>query len=154
MKKSPRLEKYLKAINEDLTSWEDVDFTDINATNFEGENALHLAVHREDIEIIKELVNLGINLNARGDEGHTPLHEAAFNGNLEIVKILVENGADLFALTEGNPPFTLARFGNHDHICDYLSEQMKASQKKDNKVWVKAQIAYLEREINRLKKLL
>ncbi len=154
MNRSKQLEAFLESINKDILLFEDVDFSDINATNCEGENALHIAVHQENLEIAKELVSSGINVNARGDLGHTPLHEAAHNGKIETVKFLVENGADLYALTEGNPPFALARFGGHDEICDYLAVQMKKAKNKDDKVWVKAQISYLEREIDRLKKQL
>ncbi len=55
------------------------------------------------------LIDAGIELNKAGDLGFTPLHVACMRGNLEMVKLLVNRGADLFALNEGVPPFTIAR---------------------------------------------
>ena len=152
MQRSQILQNYLADIKESLPEFEEADFTNISWCNFEGENALHVAVIRNDYEIAKELIELGIQINARGDLGHTPLHEAASMGNLNMVKLLVESGADVHALTEGEPPFTLARFHKNDNICDYLGEAMKASRDKDPNVWAKAQIEYLNREIERIKK--
>jgi ankyrin repeat protein len=100
----------------------------------------------------KELIEIGIEINARGDLGRTPLHEAASSGDLQIVKLLVESGADVYALTEGYPPFTLARFSKKNDVCDYLSEEMKKAQSKNSAAWAKAQIEYLKREISRIEK--
>ncbi len=134
-------------------SFEDVDFSDINATSSEGENALHMAISDGNVEIANELITLGINVNPRGDLGRTPLHEAASRGDMALVELLVENGADLFALDEGVPPFTLARYSNNDEICNYLAEKMKTIQGSDRSVWIKAQISHLEREIERLRQI-
>jgi len=71
---------------------------------------------------------------------------------MEIVKILVEAVSDLFALTKGNPPFTLARFGKHDDICDYLAVEMKKKQTEDPYVWIRARIKQLRAEIQRLER--
>ena len=68
-----------------------------------------------------------------------------------MVQLLVERGADLNALTEGDAPFTLARLKGHDHICDLLRPLMDQAQTKDSHVWARVRIAYLEREIARLK---
>jgi glycyl-tRNA synthetase (class II) len=73
---------------------------------------------------------------------------------MEIVKILVEAGADLFALTEGDPPFTLARFGKQDEICDYLAVEMKKKQSEDPQIWIRARINQLRAEIQRLEERL
>jgi hypothetical protein len=72
--------------------------------------------------------------------------------DLRFVKLLVESGADVHALTEGDPPFTLARYSKMDDICDYLSGVMKDVQSKDRTTCAKAQIEYLKREIARLEK--
>jgi ankyrin repeat protein len=149
--RSKELEQFLKGLKDSIPDFEDADFADISWANFEGENALHVAVIRDEIAIARELIGLGIEINARGDLGHTPLHEAASIGNIDMVKLLVDSGADLHALTEGDPPFTIARYNSNDHICDYLGEKMTEAQNEDRAVWAKAQISYLEREIQRLK---
>jgi ankyrin repeat protein len=153
MERSRKLEKFLGEVKEDIPSFEDADFSNISWCNHEGENALHVAVIRNEYEIAKELIELGTEINARGDLGHTPLHEAASMADLRFVKLLVESGADVHALTEGDPPSTLARYSKKNDICDYLDAAMKTIQNKDPAAWAKAQIAYLKREIARIEKI-
>jgi len=150
---SPKLKAFIDKVRA-LPTFETVDFQDVNSTNSEGENALHVAVLWKETEVVRMLIKEGINIDQPGDLGHTPLHEACSSGNMEIVKILVEAGADIFALTEGNPPLTLARFGKHDGICDYLAVEMKKKQTEDPQVWIRARIKQLRAEIQRLEKRL
>ncbi len=152
MECSDRLQRFLHDLMEDNSAFEDADFTDISWCNHEGENALHMAVCQQEYAVAEELIALGIDLNARGDLGRTPLHEAAALGALALVELLVESGADVFALTEGYPPFTLARFADQDEICRYLGAAMTKQQDADAAVWARAQIAYLRREIARLER--
>lgn len=151
---SPKVVQYLQSVKEELPGFEAADGSNINAVNGEGENALHIAIHRGDTEMAKLLIAEGIDVHQPGDLGHTPLHEACAFGNMAVVRALVESGADLFALTEGEPPFTLARFGKHDAICDYLAAEMKKRQTEDPAVWTRARIRQLRREIERLEKRL
>ncbi len=97
-----------------------VDFSDINATNALGDNALHCVIVWGDYEAAKILVTHGINVNQKGEEGYTPLHEACEFGNKAIVELLLENGADPFARTAGDLPFTTARLTGHDEICELI----------------------------------
>jgi len=152
MERSQNLQKFLDGLKADLPPFEEANFSDINWCNHEGENALHIAVIRNELSLAKELIELGIEINARGDLGHTPLHEAASMCDIPMVKLLVESGADLHALTEGNSPFTLARYSKNDDICEYLGAEMNKVQQKDPTVWAKAQISYLKREIARIEK--
>jgi len=144
-----QLREFLEKVKT-LPLFEELDFTDISAVNSDGENALHVAVRWQDIEAVKLLLAAGININQHGDLGHTPLHEASMCGSLEIVRLLVEHGADLFALTEGHPPFSTARLANNDHICDFLAGEMKKKQAEDPAVWIRARIRQLRDEIDRL----
>lgn len=153
MVRSQKLEEFLDSLKRDIPSFESADFSDISWCNHEGENALHIAVVRNEHEIAQELISLGIELNARGDAGHTPLHEAASMSDLAMVKLLVDSGADVYALTEGYPPFTLARFSGSDDICDYLGEAMSEVRRKDSAAWARAQVDYLRREIARIERL-
>lgn len=152
MDRSNKLEKFLIDLKKEIPSFEEADFTNISWCNYEGENALHIAIGRYEYEIAKELIELGVEINARGDLGRTPLHEAASKADLRFVKLLVESGADVHALTEGYPPFTLARFSKKDDICDYLGQVMKQAQSADSAAWAKAQIEYLKREISRIER--
>lgn len=56
--------------------------------------ALHCAAEGKCLELVKFLVNEGVDINDTGrHKGWTVLHSAALGGNLEIVKFLLENGA-------------------------------------------------------------
>jgi len=97
-----------------------VDFSDINATNELGDNALHCVIVWGDYKAAKILLAHGINVNQKGEDGYTPLHQACAFGHKEIVQLLLENGADTFARTAGDLPFTTARLSGHDEICEML----------------------------------
>jgi ankyrin repeat protein len=125
----------------------EADFSDVNATSIEGDNALHCVVMWGDNAAARALIDAGIDINKAGDLGYTPLHVACMTGNSELVRLLIQRGADIFALSEGVPPFTTARLGGHDNICSILAPIMDDAQKRDPKVWVRARIAQLRREI-------
>jgi ankyrin repeat protein len=132
----------------------DTDFSDVNATSCDGDNALHCVVGWGDVGAARALIDAGIDINKAGDLGYTPLHVACIKGNADIVKLLIDRGADMFALSEGDAPFTTARRAGHDHICDILAPLMTEAQKRDPKAWVRARIAQLRREISALEKKL
>jgi ankyrin repeat protein len=125
----------------------DVDLSDINASATDGDNALHFAVRRDDVSAARALIQAGIEINKAGDLGYTPLHVACMKGNMEMVNLLIDKGADVFALSEGYPPFTTARLANQDHICDMLAPVMTRVQSQDSKIWVRARIAQLKRAL-------
>ena len=150
---SPELIRFLEQA-EELESFDSLSPQNINAVNCEGENVLHLAIHQNNTEIANQLIKEGINIHQPGDLGRTPLHEACAFGNMTVVNALVAAGADLFSLTEGYPPFTLARFGGHDEICDYLAGEMKNRQTEDPKIWIKARMKQLRVELERLERKL
>jgi ankyrin repeat protein len=125
----------------------DVDLYDINACATDGDNALHFAVHENDVSAARALIDAGIEINKAGDLGYTPLHVACMKGSVEIVKLLIEKGADVFALSNGYPPFTTARLANQARICDLLEPAMRKVQAKDTKIWVRARILQLRREL-------
>ncbi|XP_030626429.1 apoptosis-stimulating of p53 protein 2a isoform X2 [Chanos chanos] len=72
---------------------------DPSQPNDEGITALHNAVCAGHTEIVKFLVQFGVNVNAADSDGWTPLHCAASCNNVQMCKFLVESGAAVFAMT-------------------------------------------------------
>lgn len=55
---------------------------------------LPTAAMRGNLETIKRLINLGVDLNALDIYGNTSLMWACYEGNAKIAKLLLDNGAD------------------------------------------------------------
>jgi len=121
--------------------------SDVNACAVDDDTVLHFAVRRRDVTIVKALIDAGANVNRAGDLGYTPLHVACMQGDLEITKLMVASGADLFSLSEGYPPFTTAQRAKQDQICAFLGPLMEQQQSADPKIWTRARIKQLRREI-------
>src|SRR5437660_7505846 len=100
---------------------------DVNALSFDDDNALHIVIRRDNISAAIALIEAGIDINKAGDLGYTPLHVACMQGNSKMIEMLIDCGADLFALSEGVPPFTSARLSQHHHICELLAPADEAS---------------------------
>jgi ankyrin repeat protein len=145
-----QLERIFAKLNTTV-DFAETDFSDVNACAPDGDNGLHCVVGWGDLTAANILIDAGIDVNKAGDLGYTPLHVACIKGNVEMVKLLIDRGADLFALSEGVPPFTTARLGGHDQICDLPARLMKQIQSREPKIWVRARIAQLQREIDYLR---
>ena len=85
---------------------------------------LHVAASFGRKEIVRELLDLGVDVNRRGgvfDGG--AINEAAADGHLEIVKYLFEFGAELdVSLPTRNPLFGAIQ-GGHIEIVRFLVER-------------------------------
>ncbi|XP_051979476.1 apoptosis-stimulating of p53 protein 2b isoform X1 [Xyrauchen texanus] len=75
------------------------DVEDPSMPNDEGITALHNSVCAGHTEIVKFLVQFGVNVNAADSDGWTPLHCAASCNNVQVCKFLVESGAAVYAMT-------------------------------------------------------
>ncbi|MDP6154034.1 MAG: ankyrin repeat domain-containing protein [Phycisphaeraceae bacterium] len=64
---------------------------------------LHYAAADNDVELVRELIELGADVNVRAEGSPdeptrvTPLHVATFWGSVELVQLLLDNAADLHA---------------------------------------------------------
>ncbi|MDX5526921.1 MAG: ankyrin repeat domain-containing protein [Wolbachia endosymbiont of Andrena nigroaenea] len=55
---------------------------------------LHYAAGEGCLEVVKFLIDEGINVNIINGYGSTALHNAAYRGDLEIIRLLLEKGAN------------------------------------------------------------
>jgi Ankyrin repeats (many copies) len=89
---------------------------DVNATDSNGDTALHGAVCRGADSVVEYLVDKGANLNARNKQGKTPL-DVALHGIIVPIRI------------DGQPLIVLA---NNDHTAVVLKKLMAAEHTADS----------------------
>jgi peptidoglycan/LPS O-acetylase OafA/YrhL len=69
---------------------------DINAVDLKiGATPLSWAAMRGDVDVVRLLIERGVNVNCRNRDGSSPLLSAAFLGRPDVVKILMSSGADV-----------------------------------------------------------
>ncbi|XP_055948778.1 ankyrin-1-like isoform X13 [Argiope bruennichi] len=94
---------------------------DINTSNANGLNALHLAAKEGHVAIVQELVKKGANVNAATKKGNTALHIASLAGQEEVAKILIKGGANPNVQSQnGFTPLYMAAQENHDNVVKLL----------------------------------
>jgi ankyrin repeat protein len=62
------------------------------ARNKTGWSPLHVAAAQGDVEVVRALVECGVDTTALADDGRTPLHVAAEAGHVEVVRFLANHG--------------------------------------------------------------
>ena len=156
--RSDRLKKYLVDLSESVHGFEELDFKDINQRTNAGETALHRAVFdQEDVEIIRELIEQGIEINAvaEGDLNLTALHNAVSKGDHETIELLIDNGANVFAIDDlhGQPPFFSAMLKEKDDLVHLIMRRIfglngESGQKKIDQSWLE----FHQRQVARIQK--
>ena len=88
-----------------------------------GVTALHLSTRFGHFEVLRLLLDHGVNVNARTDNHWTSMHISAAQGYTEIVNLLLERGADIHAMNAtGETLYLLSlRTGNRE-IADLISK--------------------------------
>lgn len=109
---------YLKAAAEaDVPTLEDFisKFPEaINVGDGSGTSALHQAVAKNQLQVVRLLVARGANVNCAKTDGVTPLHVAAALGRTEAAKILLTAGAEINRKDDaGRTPLTCAEGMGH-----------------------------------------
>lgn len=84
---------------------------------------LHEAVNKDNIEMVKLLVENGVDVNKENEYSYTPLHLAVEKNNIEIVRFLVENKANVNSENEySSTPLHLAVSKNNIEMVRLLVE--------------------------------
>lgn len=82
-----------------------------------GDNALHLAVKKQNLDAISLLLDYGFHPSRANKGGNTPLHLAAAKGNLPICISLLKRGADLNSENElGQTPYHKAMVNPYPNL--------------------------------------
>ena len=77
-----------------------------------------------NLEVVKLMVQLGVDVNVRAAKGATPLHYAAHNGNVQLVRDLVALGADPNQKEHqaGGTPMHWASLGGHTDAMHIMAQ--------------------------------
>ncbi|XP_077985785.1 uncharacterized protein LOC144440299 [Glandiceps talaboti] len=71
---------------------------DLNAKNYEGFTAIHVAVLLGSLDVISFLVSKGSDINSTdGKSGRTPLFHAVENDRKDVIELLLQHNADVNA---------------------------------------------------------
>jgi len=117
----------------------------VDASNLNGDTALHIAASRDSIEIVSILLEHGASIYARNKSGQNPIHVACANGNTTLLRVLLEkHSIEITRIVRerdllGNTPLLLAKTApvNAHILVEYLlslNADIKASDHQGNKI--------------------
>lgn len=81
--------RYLLSVLKNLSVLDSILDDGLNA----GGTLLHSAVACNQIEVVREMINRGVNVDLLDVDAHTPLYYAAIAGRFEMAQLLLQNGA-------------------------------------------------------------
>jgi hypothetical protein len=68
---------------------------DLNSRNRKGQTAMHIAINKGYVKVVRTLLKLGAQINVQDSEGDTPLHDAITKRFDAIVDTLLEWNANM-----------------------------------------------------------
>ncbi|GCC26477.1 hypothetical protein chiPu_0004894 [Chiloscyllium punctatum] len=96
---------------------------DINTSNQNGLNALHLAAKEGHVDLVQELLERGAVVDSSTKKGNSALHIASLAGQTEVVRTLVKQGANINSQSQnGFTPLYMAAQENHIEVVRFLLE--------------------------------
>lgn len=91
-----------------------------DAPNPERSQALAQAIVQNDVVLVRQLVDAGVDVNARAF-GATPLHLSAEYGRSEIAQVLLDRGAEVDSVDNlGRTPLLWAAVNRHSDVAQVL----------------------------------
>ncbi len=113
-----------------LTAWLD-EHDPRQARGRQGESLVHACVRRPDL--LRVVLDHGLDANATDERGRTPLHWAARIGSTQSVMLLLEHGASVSARDHrGRTPMHDAALAGHGAIIDTLRAHGAQVDARDN----------------------
>jgi ankyrin repeat protein len=107
-----------------------------------GETPLYTATDKNQIGIVKLLLELGADPDATGPDKWTPLHGAASHGNLTLIRIFIEAGSDVDSKTdEGCSPLDIAAKFSKVQSCRALLDAGSCPESVDDNGWTALHVA-------------
>lgn len=93
----------------------------------ENQNYEAVMIHAarvDNVDVISELIKLGVSVNCKDDKGYTPLIIACYNNRLNAVHALLDHGAAIDeADANGNTALMGSCFKGHDAIVKALIDR-------------------------------
>jgi ankyrin repeat protein len=104
----------------------------LNARGKNGVTALISYVWRDQVDVVKGLLDRGASVNLQDGDGDTALHGAAQSGNVDITNLLLAKGADpnIQNKVGGTPLMWAAAYGN-DKVVEILLQHHANATLKD-----------------------
>lgn len=118
------------------------DDVDVDSKDDEGWTPLSWAAQTGHVEIVRLLLEMGLDVKAEEKFRETALHRAAANAALTVARLLLEKGADIEAKTsEGWTALQVAAKGGHEAIVRLLLENGADIEAKTSDGWTALQVA-------------
>ena len=93
----------------------------VNATDEDGNTALHLASFKGHVDVVSYLLDQGANIDGEGMDDETALVYACNMGHLEVVELLLSRGADPTICNDGGwTPLMMASYRGYVDVVRYL----------------------------------
>lgn len=106
----------------------------LNTKEKNGYSPLHLAVLKQDADLVKLFIQNGSDVNAKSRKNLTPLHIAAYKCNKEIADTLLDNGANSKLLDKSRrKPADLAVLKDNLDLANYIDKRGLSEPKMEEK---------------------
>jgi len=99
-----------------------------------GRNAAYIAVMNNQINILKKVYKLGVDIDISVENGYSPLTLAAYRNHLNVIEFLIESGADVnFIANDGLDFLFFVEKGNCKINISYLLNRLNLFNEKNEK---------------------